>query len=57
MLHGEHEEEFDVTMSRKGRAPVEVCLTLIYRKERRFFEICIPGVKLRNNGADVYYKS
>ena len=29
------------------------CLTAIYRRERRFFEICILGVRLRNNGPDV----
>ena len=29
------------------------CLAPIYRRERRFFEICIPGVRLRNNGPDV----
>ena len=30
-----------------------MCLTLINRRERRFFEIRIPGVTLRNNGPDV----
>ena len=30
----------------KGLAP-------IYRRERRFFEICMPGVRLRNNGSNV----
>ena len=29
------------------------CLAPIYRRERTFFEICIPGVRLRNNGPDV----
>jgi len=29
------------------------CLTPIYRRERRFFDICIPGVRLRNNGSNV----
>ena len=29
------------------------CLAPIYRKERRFFVICIPGVRLRNNGSNV----
>jgi len=29
------------------------CLTPIYRRERRFFEICMPGVRLRNNGSNV----
>ena len=28
-------------------------LTPIYRREKRFFDICIPGVRLRNNGPDV----
>jgi len=25
----------------------------IYRRERGFFDICIPGVRLRKNGPDV----
>ena len=29
------------------------CLGPIYRRERRFFEICMPGVRLRNNGSNV----
>jgi len=29
------------------------CLAPIYRRERRFSEIFIPGVKLRNNSPDV----
>ena len=29
------------------------CLTPIYSRERRFFEICIPRMRLRNNGPDV----
>ena len=29
-----------------------ICLTPIYRRERRFFDICIPGVRL-NNGSNV----
>ena len=29
------------------------CLAPIYRRERRFFEICIPSMRLRNNGPDV----
>jgi len=29
------------------------CLAPVHRRERRFFEICIPGVRLRNNGPDV----
>ena len=29
------------------------CLAPIYRRERRFFDICIPGVRLRNNGSNV----
>jgi len=28
-------------------------LATIYRRERRFFEIGIPRVRLRNNGSDV----
>ena len=32
---------------------IKSCLTPIYRRERRFFEICIPGVRLRKNGPDV----
>jgi len=30
-----------------------VCLAPIYRRERRFFEICMPSVRLRNNGSNV----
>jgi len=29
------------------------CLAPIYRRKRRFFEICMPGVRLRNNGSNV----
>ena len=29
------------------------CLTTIYRRERKFFDKCIPGVRLRNNSSDV----
>ena len=29
------------------------CLAPIYRRERRFFEIRMPGVRLRNNGSNV----
>ena len=29
------------------------CHTPIYRRERRFLEICMPGVRLRNNGSNV----
>ena len=29
------------------------CLTPIYRRERRFFDICISGVRLRNNSSNV----
>ena len=32
---------------------LSVCLAPIYRRERRFFEICLPGVRLRNNGSNV----
>jgi len=32
---------------------ITLCVSPIYRRERRFFEICIPGVRLRNNGPDV----
>ena len=28
---------------------VTICLTPIYRRERRFFQICIPSMRLRNN--------
>ena len=30
-----------------------MCLAPIYRRERRFFDICIPDVRLRNNGSNV----
>jgi len=29
------------------------CLAPIYRRERRFFDICIPDVRLRNNSSNV----
>ena len=29
------------------------CLAPVYRRERRFFEICIPGVRLSNNSPGV----
>jgi len=32
---------------------IGICLTPIYRRERRFFDICIPGVRLRNSGSNV----
>jgi len=32
---------------------VVYCHTPIYRRERRFLEICMPGVRLRNNGSNV----
>ena len=31
----------------------DMCLAPICRRERRFFEICMPGVRLRNNGSNV----
>jgi len=30
-----------------------LCLAPIYRRERRFFEICMPGERLRNSGSNV----
>ena len=32
---------------------LDKCLAPIYRRERRVFEICMPGVRLRNNGSNV----
>ena len=32
---------------------VKVCLTPIYQRERRFFDVCIPGMRLSNNGSNV----
>jgi len=32
---------------------VACCLAPIYRREKRFFEICMPGVRLRNSGSNV----
>ena len=29
------------------------CLAPIYRREKRFFDVCIPGLRLRNNGSNV----
>jgi len=37
---------------RKERV-IHECLTPIYRRERRFFDICIPGVKLRNSSSNI----
>ena len=37
----------------KGGHSAPVCLAPIYRRERRFFEICMPSVRLRNNGSNV----
>jgi len=33
------------------------CLAPICRRERRFFDICIPGVRLRNNSSNVVLTS
>jgi len=30
-----------------------MCLAPIYQRERRFFAVCIPGVRLRNNSSNV----
>ena len=35
------------------RSIVKVCLAPVYRRERRFFDECIPSVRLRNNGSNV----
>jgi len=32
---------------------VDECFSPIYRRERRFFDICIPNKRLRNNGSNV----
>ena len=32
---------------------IVICLDPIYRRERRFFDICIPSMRLRNNGSNV----
>ena len=29
------------------------CLAPVYQRERRFFDVCIPGMRLRNNGLNV----
>ena len=29
------------------------CLAPIYRRERRFVDVCIPGMRLRNSGSNV----
>jgi len=29
------------------------CLTPVYRRERRFFDVYIPGMSLRNNSSNV----
>ena len=35
------------------RKMMALCLAPVYRRERRFFEICVPDVRLRNNGSNV----
>ena len=40
------------TVTDKGNESV-CCLAPTYRRERRFFDICIPGVRLRNSGSNV----
>jgi len=35
-----------------GRSIIVGCLTPVYRRERRFFDICISGVRLRNYGSN-----
>ena len=37
---------------RKERV-IHECLTPIYRRERRLFDICIPSMRLRNNSSNV----
>ena len=37
----------------RGLEHLPCCLIPIYRRERRFFDICIPGVRLRNNSSNV----
>ena len=32
---------------------MDECFSPIYRRERRFFDVCIPGIRLRNNGSNV----
>jgi len=32
---------------------IHCCLTPIYQRERRFFDKCIPSMRLRNNGSNV----
>ena len=29
------------------------CLAPVYQRERRFFDVCIPGMRLRNNYSNV----
>jgi len=29
------------------------CLAPIYQREMRFFDVCIPGLRLRNSGSNV----
>ena len=40
-----------------GGVPSQVlmhpCLAPVYRRQRRFFDICIPSVRLRNSGSNV----
>jgi len=34
-------------------ASIGECLAPIYRRERRFFDICIPSMRLRSSGSNV----
>ena len=40
-------------VSRSNLYAIKKCLAPIYRRERRFFEISMPGMRLRNNGSNV----
>ena len=37
----------------RGLEHLPYCLNPIYRRERRFFDVCIPGVRLSNNSSNV----
>jgi len=32
---------------------MSICLAPIYQRKRRFFDVCIPGMRLRNDGSNV----
>ena len=50
---GKHVELSHLHLPKLELSVLEKCLAPICRRERRFFEICMPGMRLRNNGSNV----